>query len=677
MVRKIRKNMNYRHIKWAVAMLATVVIGGVGSTWAVVVTDLPVTTVGGRKCYYYDVKLRESIYSVSNDLGVSRELIVDYNPSAADGLKPRMRLYFPVDVFKTDNADATMRPAVYAAAAGVETHVVKRGESVYGVARKYGMTADELVALNPWADEGVHEGQVLKIVAAASSGSSQAPVPVPDASGYIPHTIAEDETLLSIAEANKVPLEVLLDANPAVDALRYHQGQLLNIPATPDAIARHSVKATPAPNAMPPLFEVKVSEGMGPGAKSAPEASAPVSPDATIQEAPATQTAHVASGDVSEPPSLSASTRNVGVVVPADTLRVAVLLPFMLNEREQSRATQLYTEFFKGMLMAADNLRTDMLQPVNFSFFDTEASLDRVRQLVANPRVANADLVITPDHSDQIDAIIEAVSPQTVVLNIFAVKDDSHLSHPNVIQMNTSTEEMYKKAIDAFIAEFSDRLPVFISRISGQADKESFVAELKNRLDAEGIAYRDVTFSSILRDADIAEFDPDVTPLVFVPVTGSKSEFAKYSQAIEFKRNNAEKPESVKLWGYPEWVTFRGESADELCNLDATIYSRFLADEHNYKANDLKKRYKALYGVEMFDAVPTQGILGYDTAMFVVDALRHKAITGSLPTVFNGVQNSLTLHPVNSGVLAAPGLINNLLFIIHYHPGGNIESNQL
>lgn len=55
--------------------------------------DLPKTQVKGRSCYYYDVQPRESIYGVSEKLGVTREAILRHNPSAADGLKPKMRLF--------------------------------------------------------------------------------------------------------------------------------------------------------------------------------------------------------------------------------------------------------------------------------------------------------------------------------------------------------------------------------------------------------------------------------------------------------------------------------------------------------------------------------------------------------------------------------------------------------
>lgn len=641
---------------------------------ATVVSELPVTSVGGKQCFYYDVKPKESIYSVANELGVTREQIVDFNPSAADGLKPRMRLYFPVEVFQVAPGE---RPAVYAAAAGITTHVVKKNESVYGIARKYGMSTDYLLRLNPWADEGVSEGQVLRITddgqgdatAAATTAvaATSEAAPKPNAAGYIKHVIEPGETLFSISNANGAPLEAVLDANPTLDPLRYHAGQTLMIPVTSEAIARHSASDHA-------LAAMQPGESAG------------------VDAAESVEAMHIGQSET-----LAASgAADADRWLARDTMKVAVLLPFMLNEEPMSRTTQLYTEFFKGMLLAADTLRTDGLQPVKFSFYDTESSLERVRELLADPGVAQADLVIAPDNSAQIEAILSGVGPETLVLNIFAVKDESYLTHRNVVQTNIPHDAMYAKAIDAFVEKFADRLPVFISRSGGQADKDSFVAALKERLDADGISYREVTYSSILRDDDLQRLDPDAQPLVFVPVSGSKNEFARYSDALTTKRQSALAPGNVALWGYPEWVTFRGDSFDAICNLDATIYSRFLVDERDYRARDLKERYRSAYGVEMFDAVPTQGILGFDTGMFVVNGLRHKAETGAFPAEFSGIQNSLRLDwigPETTAPAEAPatpestasegaapaegGLINHLLFLIHYSPGGFVESETL
>lgn len=74
--------------------------------------DLPVKKVKGVEYYYYKVKNKETVYGVSKRLGLSRDEIVRYNPSAADGLKKNMMLYFPVADFPGEGTPVADEPEV-------------------------------------------------------------------------------------------------------------------------------------------------------------------------------------------------------------------------------------------------------------------------------------------------------------------------------------------------------------------------------------------------------------------------------------------------------------------------------------------------------------------------------------------------------------------------------------
>ncbi len=145
-------------------------------------------------------------------------------------------------------------------------------------------------------------------------------------------------------------------------------------------------------------------------------------------------------------------------------------------------------------------------------------------------------------------------------------------------------------------------------------------------------------------------------------------------------RENAANPANVTIFGYPEWVTFRGESFDEICALDATIYSRYLANDRDDATKGLKNRYKEWYGVEMFEAVPTQGILGFDTGMFVIKGLKQMDSTGVFPSEYDGVQGNMRLMwsgdsrtDANGDLVTSGGLVNEALYFINYRPGGIVE----
>lgn len=536
-------------------------------------TDLPTAKINGREMYYYEVSRGESIYGVAHKLGVDREELLRFNPSAVDGLKPRMRLYFPVKGQAVSAVETTA-----AAKAAPMTHVVKKGETLYGIARKYNIPIEQLIILNPGSDTGVKAGQRL-VLSAETPEAVETPKPV-ETPQYAVITPVDDRR--SPVEASE--------------------------PVTADSVPDYG-----APLVTPPAAEL-------------PE------------------------------------------------MNVALVLPFMLESEQPGRTSALYTEFYKGLLLAADELRSDRGAKVNFRVYDSSNSVDSVRAIMNRPEMSDADLIIAPDGYSQLAAVIEGASEDAIVLNMFNVKDDSYRSHPNVIQTNIPHDPMYDTAIRGFMYRYEDYLPVFLSRVGGPADKESFVAELKERLRAEGRDYREISYETILRDEGFAGIDADAGSIVFVPNSGSAAEFAKIANAVTRLRERALRPERVVIWGYPEWVTFRDDSLREICDLDATIYSRFFSDGNDPRGRELAERFRKEFGTDMVEAVPTQGILGYDIGTYIIRGLREKAATGTFPTDFSGCQSELRLTRYSDQETGAQGgLYNEALLLIHYMPDGTVE----
>lgn len=692
----------------AVGVLALAgAIAGASAAMAGVVNTLPTTSVKGEKCYYYDVQTKESIYSVAQKLGITREAILKYNPSAADGLRAKMRLFFPVANFGGATAAAAK------SGSATETYVAKKGDTLYGVAKKFGLTSDELIRLNPSAADGISSGMRLVVKAATQAAAPAAPaLPGPDADGVTRYTIRQGDTLYSIATAYSVPLEALLAANPELDPLRYSQGDVITIPA---GAAPKAVAAQPAPGATTPTTRAATATAatiasladaareqqqmaaeadeedaeanlpaLEPNVEVADNAApSPVTLDETA-DLPIPQEYAVTGAEGSDTALPNPFAGVEEAVAPAsDTIHVAVMLPFMLSEPTLTRTTQLYTEFYKGMLLGAEQLRNTDGIPVKFHFYDTAANADTLNLILTRPEIKDMRLVVAPDSGDQLAAIVDAVGAEVPVLNIFAVKDESYRNHRNVIQTNIPHDAMYSKAIDMFMSKYADYTPVFLARNGGAADKESFTTELKARLAAEGKLYREITYSNTLTDNDLSALDLAGAPVVFVPISGSKTEFAKFVKAITNLRNNAPMPDSVTLFGYPEWITFRGDSFDEICNLDTSIYSRFMATDSDRETRRVKEAFKQWFGTDMTEAVPNQGVLGYDVATFIVNGLRAKEVNGVFPSELRGVQSLWRLGWSGASATdatgqptATGGLVNEALYLINYHPGGTVEWNK-
>ncbi|MDX1909750.1 MAG: LysM peptidoglycan-binding domain-containing protein [Bacteroidia bacterium] len=159
----------------------------------------------------------------------------------------------------------TSAPAVY------QTHEVKSGESLFGIARKYGVPMQELIMLNRLADNTIHPDQVLLIPSreplvsaspapvpatatarmatpaaplarpepiavpapayTASARTADVPEPEVTLEGNLYHLVKPGENLYTIADQYHIPAEALRLANAVTDI---QPGQSLVIPTDPD-----------------------------------------------------------------------------------------------------------------------------------------------------------------------------------------------------------------------------------------------------------------------------------------------------------------------------------------------------------------------------------------------------------------------------------------------------------
>lgn len=611
----------YKILRPAVLTAAAILVA-VTSAWALSLNDLPTRMIHGVEVYYYDVKPGESLYTIADKLGVSVADIKANNPSVADGVKPKMRLFFPMDL----KSAAPGGSASAGNSAGPVSHIVKKGESIYGIARQYGLTMDQLIALNPGAADGIKAGERLRL-----PGNSE--IANPDAAK--PESAKSEAAVPEAAapEADNPEVSVPEVAAPASD------------PAPADKPRRRrKVKSTPAVDPEMAMADSIAAAGTsyygGPASLTLPT-------DSVEADTVAVEVEEV----VREP------------------LQVAVILPFLLQEETMGRQTQLITEFYKGFLLAADSLNVAGSWPVNIRVYDSCASADSVREIMRNPEMESVDLFIAPDNPAQLEAIATIAPDDALILNMFAVRDSSYMTRPGMIQPNIPRDDMYAHAVSGFVDTFGGYTPVFISRKDGKHDKAEFTTMLRQHLDSVAIHYETVEYDGYLADADLEGFDPDNTPVVFVPASGNRDEFNHFVHAIKSLRERSALPANVRVFGYPEWATFRGDSFDEICNIESTIYSRYFPTERDENARRLSDKFKAVYGEGMLDKqMPVLGILGFDAGMFVIDLLRQRAETGEFPLNFSGIQSELQLRQYGGA-----GYYNDALYFINYLPGGVIQ----
>lgn len=600
--------------------------------------NLPKKKINGRTYYYYMVQPKETIYSLCKRLELSKEDIIKYNPTVADGLRAHQTLYFPESVYlNKDNEKTSTTSGTETSAAPTEplpaTYTVKRGDTIYSLCKRFGLTSAQLLARNPDAANGIKSGMTLRIApdnneastttslptaketAATKSTATDMPsTPAPDVP-YKVYKVKKKETLYSIARKNQVTVEEIESVNPGLTTLQ--KDQLIYIPDTK---------------------KLKQWEKAGSLVSPAPQPAEPVTP--AVEEKP-----------------------DKGV-------RIGVMLPFMLDEDHPGKQAMLYTDFYKGLLLAADSLRRNS-NPIHITAYDTHGSTDSVKMLLSRPDVKELAVIIGPDDDDQLAALAAFGNENDCkILNIFSIKNDLQTSNPSMIQANIPHSLMYGKTIERLAHNLNGRVPVFLTRKEGRTDKEEFTKAFKEFLDTHGTAYTDIEFADFLSADDLAGLD-QTTSYLFIPQSGAQSEFTKIINALRKLRDDSGDPERIKLFGYPEWITFRGDAQDRLHKMNATIYSRFYVDNHSFRTKDLDEKFRHWYGKPMLKAMPTQGTLGFDTGMFLIKSLSdNKGQLGDNATWrYDGVQSGFHLVKTTDD----GGLINEALYFITFRPSGLIE----
>lgn len=131
------------------------------------------------------------------------------------------------------------------AVAGTGTHTVRDGETVYGIAARYGTTTRAITQANDLgAGRLIHPGEVL-VIPAGDQGIAKRP-----ARTTRTHTVAAGETLSGIAAGAGTTVAAIVKANRLPGAHMIHAGQRLAIPGPVTRVERgfeSGSKSTTAP----------------------------------------------------------------------------------------------------------------------------------------------------------------------------------------------------------------------------------------------------------------------------------------------------------------------------------------------------------------------------------------------------------------------------------------------
>lgn len=602
-----RHNAVSRHL---VAAAVAMVLSTMSAVAAI--TDLPVKSVNGRQMYYYVVRKGETVYSLTHTLGITHDRLVKANRSVEDGLRAGQILYFPVSEFGGKVVTESTTPA---STSNVLLHTVSKDETLYGVSHRYNVPVSEIIRLNPEAEKGLRAGQTLKIPMTSSAQVAAAKPIDTDA-----------DTTETATDVSKPTPARPVAAKPASST------------EATDATAHQSTDQSTTAEKIQPIEQPQLH-------------LTPVNAEIVRIDQPETN-----AGETCD----NAAIRHH---------RIAMMLPLCTTAEKASRQSALATDFYRGALLAVKDFGEAYPDSIDLKVYDTTDG--NFSNNLAS--LHNVDIVITPDDDAKIAQIARYTGTHSIpAFNSFIVKDSTYITTPYMMQTYIGQERMYAKAIDYVVETLSATdapKPVILDNANDRKDKLNFVSRLKERLDREGIEYTTLEFDGNLHKTILEENLPTSASYFIITMSGHLSEYNKIASGLAaFAESLAAEGNTLTTFGYPEWISFRGDAQDKLAQIGALYYSRFYVDKDGEDTKHTIAEFRRWYGKAPADGIPVQALLGYDSMRYILTAL-HEG-NAILDRPYHGIQSSYNF-------VHTPGIkgsINDALYIIRYIAGATSPS---
>lgn len=220
--------------------------------------------ISGVKYVLHTVTKGETVFTLCQKYKVSQKDIMSANPGLSAILKAGTTVKVPAGAAAPETKKVVPVASQEQPATEEEYyyHKVAGKQTLFSIAKQYGITPNELIRNNPEITNGVAPGQVLKIPVSSTPEGQKAGETADnqtkplDVSEYNVHPVVSGETLYSLEQRYGVTHEEMLKYNPALqNGLK--AGMKLKIPVKP---AAPQAELVVAPNEAP-MTKYKVERG--------------------------------------------------------------------------------------------------------------------------------------------------------------------------------------------------------------------------------------------------------------------------------------------------------------------------------------------------------------------------------------------------------------------------------
>lgn len=508
--------------------------------------------IGGRYYYLHSVRSGQTLSAIAMAYGTTVNEILASNPGLTASIRPDQVIRIP------GATAATPTPPV----ADLNIHTVKAGETLSGIASKYGIRLEELFRLNPGLTPAIKPDQQIKIPAQASKPKLPAPADTVRPT-FITYTVVSGETLYSIARNHSCTVDELKKHNPGLDE-SLQIGRKIRIP----------VKGGLASSTIP------------------------------------ADTSAFTCGKTGLLPSY-----NVGLMVPLYLNKLE-----LIDATNQERSMQSYNSFafigfYEGFLMAVDSVRSNGLS-LKLVVEDIAEDSARLARVLRSADFEDMNLLVGPFFSNDFKMAAQWARDRHVkIVNPFSARREFVEGHPNVIKNTASYEDQARLAVE-YMRKTWPGCNIILSLSGNENDQEladAYKAALAGgdsaRSDYSVVSYAKLGLAGIL---DKCREDKVNVVISFVRSEVSTSNFIRNMSQYSFSY-------PLVVFGPEEWEDYTSLESEYLLNIHLHIVSSAFVDYEDPAVKDFIVKYRARFRNEP----DKYAFSGYDTGLYFLNAL-HK-----------------------------------------------------
>jgi ABC-type branched-subunit amino acid transport system substrate-binding protein/LysM repeat protein len=592
--------------------------------------------IEGKYYYIHIVRKGETLYSISKTYNVSQMEIAMENPDIYLGLQVDQALKIPINDISLISLDQNKDDDyIY--------HIVRKGETLFGLSKKYSISIQDIIATNPEVELGVKISQVILI----PKQRKQISVSPDTTLVFIYHEVQPKEGFYSLYKKYGVTEQTIkrFNAHLVSDGLRL--GTILRIPKNPkDTIPIETQK---------PLI-LPITQG---------------------EETKANDTISGCN------PALVQNNKKA-------IYNVALLLPLLTKEFENPSSDSLgqnsngkqsvknqipqrsinFLDFYQGAMLAIDSMKNAGLS-LNLWVYDTNRSSLKSQSLLQEKGLKEADLIVGPIYPETIKPVSEFARENKIPI-VSPLSTNNYLlsNNPYLIQVNPSFQTQLKEFSNK--VNFCDNRNIVIIHDADSTNDgmlNSFKELIKSRIqqcnDADQIHFKEVSYSpgspmpeiqekishSLVYEKENLIIVPSNNEAFVVDLLGNLHTLATYYNY------------PISLYGFPRWQRFKSVQLDYYYQLQLHLFTPFHTNYSNPNVKEFVEKYRVKYRAEpsMFS------FQGYDVFLYFLSALNEygSEFRDCLPNhKINLLQSEYSFTKTG----ANDGYENSSVYLIKYTP---------